>query len=173
MGRKSKKTPEELELEEAKWMDIVSDLVEKYQIGELIPHEHLRKVFESTEEELTLDEELTSEFINFSEIRDILKSIDLKYMSFIDKVWNTSLKKFRLLIKNVYGQGYIFVNAKEQTDHAVRQLDKDLKKAFSECILILENIRIEELDAAKRKENTDALAHVSMKRQLLKSGYKN
>lgn len=169
---KKQKTQEQREAEEPKWISIVSDLIDTFKIEEVIPHEYLKSKFNISDDIDFVFDEGTLESINLSEIRGILNQNDLKYMNFIDKIWHTSLKKFRLLFKNVYGEGYKFVDARNQTDIALKQFEDDMKRSFNECQMILNNIRIEDLDQDKRKQNADAIAAISMKKQILKNGYR-
>lgn len=167
-----KKTKEQKEAEDLMWMNIVSELIEAFKIEEVIPHEFLRSKFDCNDDPDYIFDAENFESLDLSEIRGMLNQNDLRYMNFIDKIWHISLKKFRLLFKNVYGEGYKFVDPKNQTDIALKQFEDDLKRSFNETQSILYNVRTEDLDQDKRKQNADAIAAISMKKQILKNGYR-
>ncbi|WP_198173376.1 hypothetical protein [Cupriavidus sp. USMAA2-4] len=74
------------------------------------------------------------------------------------------LEKHQIFLQSVHGRGYRVVPAREQTAAAQEKFEREATKAFRRAATTLKNVRLDELSDTERKENTDAIAKLSMLR---------
>lgn len=79
------------------------------------------------------------------------------------------LEKHQVFLSNVHGEGYRIVPPAEQTALAQDKFEAEAKKAYRRAAVTLRNVRLSELTDEQRRENTDAIAKISMLRGMHKA----
>lgn len=88
----------------------------------------------------------------------------LEFMSGMDGLRSFLLLNHNIYLHTVHRQGYLVAPPSEQTALSVDKFERDAISAFKNTALRLRHIRLNEMDDAQRKENTDAVAKLSMLR---------
>ncbi|WP_186211645.1 hypothetical protein [Burkholderia gladioli] len=74
------------------------------------------------------------------------------------------LEKHQIYLTSVHGQGYRITPACEQTSIAQERFEREAKKSYRRAAEALKHIRLDQLNEAQRKENSDAIARLAMLR---------
>jgi hypothetical protein len=107
-------------------------------------------------------------FENQFEFMEHLKDYEFAYMGLVDKLRTDLLSEYKVYLKNIRGDGYTLLPAKEQTDYAMKSINNGIKKVISEGLKILQNIQLETLSMEERQKNTDSIAKASLLKQITK-----
>lgn len=159
-SQKTSVTTKEKFSEEA-WKAIIFSIVEKYKPGELIEHDYLKNIADIQ----------FPQYEDYDTSEDFKKAIDeysFQYMNFIDKLRWDILEDFKLYLKNVKGEGYIFIPSNEQTDYAKKTAMRDINRTISTTIDIMLNVKHSELDMNEKRKNADELAKMAHLKQIIK-----
>lgn len=143
------------------WQRIMADIVEDYAAGDIIAHGQLKKIFLITEPEFE-DFEDQEGFI------DAVNLLQFEYMTLVEKLRLDILKKYKLYLRNIRGDGYTFLKADEQTDYAKDNALDGVRKELRRGILIMQNIRHDQLSADQRRKNSDEMAKLGQLQHMMK-----
>lgn len=146
---------------EKEWQDLMLILVERYKPGELITHDYLKKLF-------MLENPVFADYNSQDEFVEALNLVQFEYMTVIDKLRWDMLKYHKCYLRNVRGDGYVFIPSKEQTDFAKKQTMEAVKKEMKRGIMILKNVNTNGLDMDDRRRNSDELAKLSQLDHMIK-----
>lgn len=134
------------------WKQAVEDFMTAgFQPGDLIPHSWLGEHFGLP----MLDDAAT---LTPSEYRDR----QFVWLAHIEAVKNELLERHSIFLKSVFGEGYRWVPAGEQTGIAVDAFEKEAKRAYRKVGARLTHLRVSELTDGQRQENLDAIGRLSM-----------
>lgn len=135
------------------WRQAVRDFLAEFNYGDTVGLEWLEKHFNL----LTLDdkERLTAA---------AFRARQFAWLSHIEAFKRELLVEHQVCLESVRGEGYRWVTPQEQTGVAMKEFERDAKRAFRGAGLRLSHIRVDELSDAQRAENLDAVAKVAMLR---------
>lgn len=94
-------------------------------------------------------------------IADVDKNNHL-FRSFFWSFRTELLRKHRLMLRPIAGVGYEVVLPKDHTQRAMRDRGEEINRALAKLADEISFVRVEELDDAGRKANTDAIAKVGV-----------
>ena len=146
---------------EREWEQLIDEIVETYLPNDLLPHKKLSEIF-------YLPDPVYNDYASQDEFMQAVKLQQFEYMTLVDKLRWDILKKHKLYLQNVRGDGYSFVAPGEQTDFAKDQAMEKITKHTRRGLLILKNIRFNDLSADQRRHNSDELAKIGQLSQMLK-----
>jgi hypothetical protein len=148
-------------LGKAEWEKLIDKLSEKFEPGELISHDYLKRV-------LFIDNPKFEDFETQSEFVEALNLVQFEYMSLVDKLRWDILDRHKLYLRNIRGDGYVFLIPAEQTEFAKAQTMDTIRKELKRGFLILQNIRFAALSQDQKRMNADEMAKLGQLSQLLK-----
>jgi hypothetical protein len=139
------------------WKQAVKDFIDaRFSEGDVITKKWLEEHFEMTPAgELTTLEEFERRAF------DWLKNTT----SFRESL----LEEHQIALQTVIGDGYRVVPPHEQTALAREKFEKEARKSYKKAVLTMTNVQVDKLTDQQRKENTDAIAKLSMLRGMHKS----
>lgn len=152
---------EEIKVGSEAWIDIQSEIINSYAPGDLIEHGWLKSRFNFKK----------IRFIDYdSDELEFIKAIQLQqftYMSLIDNLRWELLEKFKVYLRNIRGDGYMILPAKDQVSFAYDRALASIKKEIREADLIMSNTQPTGFE--QQQKDNDLRARWSMLRQLLTS----
>lgn len=142
-----------------RWRQAVQDfLAAEFKPGDIVPHSWLEDHF------------------GIPPVRDedtmtgrAYRERQFKWLTCVEAFKSELLEEHQVCLASVFGEGYRVTPPGEQTALATDSFEGEAKKAFRKAALRLKHIRTEELTAAQRRENMDAVARLSMLRGMLKA----
>ena len=152
----------ERKIGEEQWKRLMADIVQKFEPGELISHEYLKRCFLIEEPDFE-DFETQTEFI------EAVQLLQFEYMSLIEKLREDILEEYKFYMKNVRGDGYSFLLPSEQTEYAKERTMAGIRKEMKRGIMIMMNVSFSSLSADKRRQNADEMAKLGQLQHLLKA----
>ena len=134
------------------WRQAVKDfLAAGFKEGDIVPHAWLEQHFDMA----PLDAD-----------RPILPADwsvrQFAWLRNIEAFRSELLERHQILLSSVIGQGYRLVPPREQTASAEDRFQREARKSYRRAATVMKNIRLDELTEAERRENTDAIAKLSM-----------
>lgn len=151
-----------MKFEDDEWFNLMDKLVANYKPGELIPHENLKNLF-------LIKEPVFKDFDSQEEFLEAVKLLQFEYMTMIDKLRWDILENYKLYLRSIKGDGYSFLPANEQTDFAKKQTMESIRKEMASGVMIMKNLRFEDINPDERRKNADELAKLGQLHQILKS----
>ena len=131
------------------WKNAVAMIASvRFKYGDLITHDEMDQLIEV---------EKPTGHVNAKRWQDY----QVKRMSSIESVKTALLKDHNICLASDHGKGYLILHPKDQTKYAVAQSDKEIRKSLKSAKRRLININHQALDAAQRKENTDAIVRTA------------
>ena len=150
----------QIEVNSEAWVSLLSEIAEKYADGTLIPHCWLKERFGLRQ--LILED--------FETVDDFVKGLQYQqfaYMTLIDTLRWQLLEQEKMYIRNIRGDGYEVVNAKDQTKYGYDEFLITVKKAIKEADLIMNNVR--PVPYENQYKDNDLRAKCAMLKQMLLS----
>lgn len=89
------------------------------------------------------------------------KTWQLAVLSSIEALRDHLLRSCNMCLATVYGQGYRILPPREQTDYAMREGMKELRRDLSKMASRLTHLDRSALTAEQAKQNTDAMARTA------------
>lgn len=132
--------------------DIAKALLEEFNDGDTVSLHWLKEAFE-IKEPVTVSQ---------------AKVFQFKFLSCMDSLKSELLRKHKVALKSIRGEGYQLVPPHEQTDYAVRSGLKKMEKAITGTVDLLDHTRTDLLEADEQKRNTDALVKFSAIQGIMK-----
>lgn len=134
------------------WRQAVKDfLAAGFQEGDVVPHAWLEQHFDMS----PLDEDQPILPADWS-------ARQFAWLRNIEAFRSELLEQHQIFLSSVIGQGYRLVPPREQTASAEDRFQREARKSYKRAATVLKNIRVSELTEAERRENTDAIAKLSM-----------
>jgi hypothetical protein len=134
------------------WKQAVKDFLDGgFKEGDVITKEWLEEHFSmpALKEPMTLAEFQARQFA---------------WLRNTDSFRSTLLETHQIALQTIPGDGYRVVPPAEQTAIAQAKFEREATKAYRRAALTLKNVQVDKLTDAQRKENTDAIAKLSMLR---------
>jgi hypothetical protein len=134
------------------WKQAVRDfLAAGFKEGDIVSKEWLERHFdmEPVGQRMTADEFQARQFA---------------WLRNTDAFRTALLEQHQIALQTVAGDGYRIVPPHEQTALAQQKFEREATKAFRRAALTLKNLRTDQLTDEQRRENTDAIAKLSMLR---------
>lgn len=134
------------------WKQAVPDfLAAGFKPGDLVPHSWFEAHFGmdrlDDDTALTIQEHRERQF---------------EWLGNIECFKTALLEQHRIFLQSVFGQGYRWCPAHEQTGVAVKAFEREAKRVYRQVGSRLMNVEAAALDDAQRKENLDAIGKISM-----------
>ena len=149
--------------QEIDWLELmVQVLIEKFKPGQLISHHYLAKM-------LNIKKPVYKNYETQSDFEKALEKAQFKYMEMVDKLRWEILEKQYLYLRNVRGDGYIFLNPKDQTTFAKKQAMETVYKGLKTGAIIMQHIRYDALTQDEKRKNADELAKLGQLHQMIKT----
>ena len=139
------------------YRDCAKKIAQEFQDGDLIPMGWLRLELAIAEPDLTILTNLPLDEWQ-EKASEMIKKHQFAWLEAIDGLRNELLQEWHIAIKNVRGQGYLLLPPREQTTHAMHQLQVEYNRSFRKAMDLTVNIRFSELDDKERQENIEARA---------------
>jgi hypothetical protein len=129
----------------------VDDFLKEFAYGDLVGHEWLESRFGMP----TMVESKSMTVDQFRERQ-------FEWLANVEAFKSDLLKLHQVCLQSVRGRGYRWVPPHEQTEFAVTEMGKDVKRVFRNAGHKLRNLRITELSDDQRRANVDALGKFSI-----------
>lgn len=142
------------------WLELLSEIADRFGDGSLIKHEWLKEKF-GLKELVLKDYETVSDFLKAIEIQQFA------YMTLIDKLRWELLKEYKMYIRNVRGEGYEILRPQDQTQYGYDSFIDDVKKAIRIAGLIMNNVQ--KVDLTQQAKDNDLRAKFGIMKQMLSS----
>lgn len=113
---------------------LVTQIVALFGENRIIPHAWFKQSFGIDQLDMK-DYDTTMDFIKANDEQTF------QYMSLIKQLTDYMLKKHNMLLRNVWGEGYLIVPADEQTQYGFDKLCEDFKKLSRTCDAIMAHVR--------------------------------
>ena len=140
------------------WVSLLGEIAAKFSDGQLISHEWLKDKFGL--KKLTLKD--------FETVEDFLDARDNQqwsYMQLVDSLRWQLLENYKAYLRNIRGDGYIILQPQDQTQYGYDHFVSDMKKAFKEAGLIMNNVQ--PVDSTQQAKDNDLRAKFGMLKQML------
>lgn len=79
------------------------------------------------------------------------------------------LETHQIFLETIFGQGYRVASPREQTALALERFEREATKSYRKAARAVKNVRLSELTESERRENSDAIARLSLLRGMHKS----
>lgn len=142
------------------WKQAARDFLEAaFPPGSLITHAWLEEHFEmpAPADPMTFKAFQTRQF---------------EWLRNVDSLRTYLLEDHQIYLESIAGEGYRVVPPSEQTKVADGRFEREAARAFQRVTTALENVRVEQLTDAQRRENTDAVAKIAMLRGMARKALK-
>jgi hypothetical protein len=155
----AKKKRESISTDSPEWIILVERVVNEFEIGQLIPHEWLRQMFQINE-------------LNMSEYPDskafimAVQQQQFEFLSIFESLRRDILRNHSFLLVNIRGQGYRIIHPKDQTQYAYDQLVKDVAKSFKEAGDIMSHVRGNLIDETQKSHDRALFSKMGTFKQL-------
>jgi hypothetical protein len=130
-------------------------IAKHYADGDLISMDWLRQHLDIKEpnfhELKRMPEESWAEIAN-----RIIQKCQFEWLEKMDRLRVELLEVHKIALKNIRGQGYLRLPPKEQTEDALKQLEREMSRQFRKTHSILVNVRIDCLTDEERRINVQA-----------------
>lgn len=156
---KTKKQRETILPDSPEWLILIERVVGEFEIGQLIPHEWLRQMFDLKELNMK----------HFPDSKSFIMAIQeqqFEFMSLFDQLRKDVLKNHSFLLVNIRGQGYRIIHPKDQTQYAYDQLIKDINKSFREANEIMTHVRTNIIDEEQKVKDRTLFSKMGTFKQL-------
>lgn len=142
------------------WCSLLSEITEVFNPGELISHEWLKSQFRFEKLEIS-DFDSTEDFIC------ALQSLQFAYMGAVDTLRWQLLEEKSVYLRNIRGDGYTLLPAKDQVKYGYDEFLKTIKTAIRQADLIMNNVQ--PVSAEQQARDNDLRARCSMLKEMLMS----
>lgn len=146
---------------EEQWAALMAEMVEKFEPGDVIPHVILKRKF-------LIQNPNFNEFETQDEFIEAIQLLQFEYMSLVEKLRDDILNEYKLYLKNVRGDGYVFLPTIEQTDYAKQRTMDGIRKEIKRGMTIMMNLRFNSLNPEQKRQNADELAKLGQLQHMLK-----
>ena len=119
----------------------------QFDYGDVIPLEWLQKEFEIE--------------IPAHADRKTFQDLQFKMLAALDGFKETLLLEYHKALQNQFGVGYRVVTPQEQTDYAMRNLRRGVRKEIQKAIGVLTHVNHDLLSEDEIRNNADALGRVA------------
>lgn len=150
----------QIEIGSQAWTSLLDEIQNKFNPGDLIPHEWLKHKF--TLEKLRYED--------FEDTDDFVQAIQMQqfaYMTLIDSLRWQLLEERSAYLKNIRGDGYTVLPPPEQTKYGYDEFMKAVKSAIKQADLIMNNVLSVPIE--QQAKDNDLRARCSMLKQMLLS----
>ena len=150
----------QIEIGSQAWTSLLDEIIGKFEAGTLIAHDWLKHKF--TLERLRYED--------FESTEDFVKAIQMQqfsYMTLVDTLRWQLLEERSVYLKNIRGDGYTLLPAKEQVKYGYDEFLKTVKTAIKQADLIMNNVL--PVSFEQRTKDNDLRARCSMLKQMLLS----
>lgn len=150
----------QIEINSEAWISLLDEVVNKFEAGTLIPHDWLKRKF-------TLEKLRYEDFENTEDFVRAIQMQQFAYMSLVDTLRWQLLEERNVYLKNIRGDGYTLLPAKEQVKYGYDEFLKTVKIAIKQADLIMNNVLPVPLE--QQSKDNDLRARCSMLKQMLLS----
>lgn len=150
----------QIEIGSEAWNSLLNEVLDKFNPGDLISHKWLKHKF-ALKKLCYEDYEGTEEFVYAIQMQQFA------YMTLIDSLRWQLLEEQSVFFKNIRGDGYILLPAKEQVQFGYDEFVKTVKDAVKRADLIMNNVQ--PVPAEQQAKDNDLRARCSMLKQMLLS----
>lgn len=140
------------------WCSLINEIMEVFNPGELISHEWLKSRFGFEKLEIS-DFDSTEDFIC------TFQNLQFTYMGAVDALRWQLLEERKVYLKNIRGDGYTLLPAKDQVKYGYDEFLKTVKSASRQADLIMNNVLPVSFEQQARDNNLRA--RYSMLKQML------
>lgn len=150
----------QIEIGSEAWTSLLDEILNGFDPGDLISHKWLKHKF--TLEKLRYEDyEGTEAFVYAIQMQQFA------YMTLIDSLRWQLLEERSVFLKNIRGDGYTLLPAKEQVQFGYDEFVKMVKDAVKRADLIMNNVQ--PVPAEQQAKDNDLRARCSMLKQMLLS----
>jgi hypothetical protein len=132
------------------WRQAVQDFIAEFNYGDLVGHDWLEAHFGMPG--ISDDHQFTA---------DQFRERQFEWLANVEAFKAELLRDHQICLQSIRGKGYRWVPPHEQTEIAVDELDRGVRKVFRSAGQKLRNLRITELTDDQRKSSLDAVAKLS------------
>lgn len=139
---------------------LIEEILTNYADGSLISHEWLRK-------RSGIETPIISDYADTREFLEVYQANQFAYMQIVDAIRWELLEKENMYLKNVRGDGYEILNAKDQTQFGYDRFNDGLRKLIKETNLIMNNVRA--VNSEQQSKDNDLRAKYAAMKMLLET----
>jgi hypothetical protein len=150
----------QIQINSEAWTSLFEEIRDNFGDGTLIPHKYLKTKF--CLENLNKDD--------YQDTDDFVQALQLQqfaYLTLVDTLRWQLLEEEKMYLKNVRGDGYVILKAKDQVQYGYDSFIYDFKKAAKEANLIMTNVR--NVNSEQQFKDNDLRAKMAMLNQMIKS----
>lgn len=150
----------QIEIGSQAWTSLLDEIQNKFNPGDLIPHEWLKHKF-------TLEKLRYEDFEGTDDFVQAIQMQQFAYMTLIDSLRWQLLEERSAYLKNIRGDGYTVLPPPEQTKYGYDEFMKTVKSAIKQADLIMNNVLSVPIE--QQAKDNDLRARCSMLKQMLLS----
>lgn len=141
------------------WLSLVQRVVDEFDVGQLIPHDWLKSMFNIKPLDLKF-------FPDMQTVRKAIQEQQFIFLQLFERLRKDVLKSHNFYLVNVRGLGYKIINPRDQHSYAYDQLMDDIKSSFKECADIMTHTRQNHVDEEQRAKDRILFSKVGSLKQL-------
>jgi len=141
------------------WILLTQRIVDEFDIGQLIPHDWLKSMFNIQPLDLKF-------FPDMQTVRKAIQEQQFIFLQLFERLRKDVLKFHNFYLVNVRGLGYKIIHPKDQHQYAYNQLMDDIKGSFKECADIMTHTRQNHVDEDQRAKDRILFSKVGSLKQL-------
>lgn len=139
---------------------LIEEILTNHSDGSLISHEWLRR-------RSGLEIPVISDYNDTRDFIEAYQANQFAYMQIVDAIRWELLESENMYLKNVRGDGYEILNAKDQTQFGYDRFQDGLKKLIKETNLIMNNVR--RVNPEQQSKDNDLRAKYAAMKMMLDS----
>lgn len=139
---------------------LIEEIITNHADGSLISHEWLKK-------KCGLETPIIADYKDTKEFLEVYQATQFAYMSIVDALRWELLENENMYLKNVRGDGYEILNAKDQTQFGFDRFNDGLRKLIKETNLIMNNVRT--VNCEQQSKDNDLRAKYAAMRMMLET----
>jgi len=147
------------------WQAMVAAIVKNHAEGDVITHGELNTL-------LRLEEPDYADYQDQAEYKKAMTTYAFVRLSTIEQLKYDLLVGHKCYIKNVAGEGYRIVSAKDQAAVAYNVAVRNIHDEFEQGALVMENVRETALNAEEKKKTNDYKAKLALLQQMFENNRK-
>lgn len=162
MADSKEKKRDSIQTDSPEWIALIERVINEFEIGQLIPHEWLRQMFQIKPLDMK----------GYPDTRTFIMAVQdqqFEFLGLFEHLRKDILKNHEFLLVNIRGQGYRILHPKDQTSYAYDSMIRDIKKAFKEAGDIMTHVRTNLVDQDQRAKDRQLFSKMGSLKQLFSS----
>lgn len=153
-------TEELIEVGSEAWYKFMDEILDRFAIGETIPHEYLKLSFGFRR----------IKYSDYDEQEDFLSAVEkqqFSYMTLTKRLQEAMLEEEKYLLVNVKGEGYRILPPSEQVYYGYNLTIREIKNTLRKGWMIMTHVNTGKLTVLQRKHDADVKTKFGMYRSMI------